>query len=416
MTKLLGSKKGQVSVIAMLVGAAVVAGSYLLLQKSTDKLNLVQGTTNDWKLDLLSKKASMLGSYLVSNSLILCKEEGFSGSKKCIWGGNSLASPKDLIAFGLTAVNDVSDKNLLTYNFAVVEGALTEALPSGKSVQISFDLVDWQNDKDLKSFIGEIPNEVKTIDNDTFVVLMRVRVPFKPTETSKDGGYYETFAFIKRPLAIPKLIVESAQACAAGCPSSIGENPFPECRGKQVIPEKSVSSYGLTFVNTGPGPIYKAAYKRLVTYPDNTPPKESSLPLMAGMEFIMPGQSIKISDIVECYQPTEETTNKTVSSTVAVSMSRCRGNWTADCNKIWNGSNFEASGQSSTSNPVLSGQHLNRMADVSYAITPGSRLTSLMALQPNKSTSMLPSAAGAVNQLVREYTTTTTVVNYVPTH
>ena len=63
MSLISGSKKGQVIPLATLTVAVILAGGYMFLKSATDKLNLVQGTTNDWKLDLMSKKVSMLGSY-----------------------------------------------------------------------------------------------------------------------------------------------------------------------------------------------------------------------------------------------------------------------------------------------------------------------------------------------------------------
>ena len=402
------SKKGQAIPLATLTVAMIVAGGYLFLKNATDKLALVQGTTNDWKLDLISKKVSMLGSYLVSNSLILCKEEPFETKQKCKWAGDYLTPQIPLANFGLSKSLDTSDASVLTYDFAVVEASLNQSLPSGKSVQVSFDLVNWQKNENLQAFVGQVPQAVKEIDNDAFLVLMKVKVPYKGSAGAGDG-IFETFAAIKRPLAIPKLEVKVAAPCASGCPSSISENPNPECRGPQEVPEKSVSSYALTFVNTGPGPLYKTAYQRTLTFPDGAPTQTKSLPMLVGRDFIMPNDKFEISDTVVCYQPKiiEKTVQNT--SSVGVSASGCARNWTPLC---------DLSGTSVTtvSDPVLSNQHLNPMAGVKYDLTPGTRLTSLMAMEPNKSTRTVPSATGTVTQLVKEYTTTVTTVNYVPTH
>ena len=398
MHKVFGSNKGNAVLVAMMAVGAIVAGGFMFMQKATDKLNLVQGTTNDWKLDLLAKKASMLGSYLVSNSLLLCKEEDFSTKQNCIWAGDFLTPQIPLSNFGLSKATDAVDPTVLTYNFAVVEASLNEAIPIGKNVQISFDLVNWQNHDELKSFVGTIPEAVKTVDNDAFLVLMRVRVPYKGNATDQDGGYFETFAAIKRPLAIPKLEVQVASPCASGCPSSIGENPFPECRGRQEVPDKSTSAYALTFVNTGPGPIYKASYERNISFTSFNPgqaAERTSLNLLSGKDFIMPNDRFQISDTVVCFQPKIIEIERNVSTTVA---------------------NNSLAGTSSTTSSTTLNQHLQTMANVKYDLTPGTRLTSFMVMEPNKSTNTIPAASGSVKQLVKEYTTTFTTVNYVPTH
>ena len=398
MSKLLGSKKGNAVMLAMMAVSVIVAGGYMFLQKATDKLNLVQGTTNDWKLDLLSKKASMLGSYLVSNSLILCKEEAFATKQKCTWAGSFLNPQIPLANFGLSKATDASDATVLTYDFSVVEASLNETFPSGKSIQISFDLVNWQKSSDLTSFVGTVSEDVKKVDNDAFLVLMKVRVPYKGNAAGQGDGYYETFAAIKRPLAIPKLEVRVASPCAAGCPSSIGENPFPECRGRQEVPDKSTSAYALTFVNTGPGAIYKASYERNISFTGFNPGQAAeikSLNLLVGKDFIMPNDSFQVSDTVVCFQPKIIEKEVSVSTTVR--------------------DNSRAGTSSTTSNTTLN-QHLQTMANVKYDLTPGTRLTSYMVMEPNKSTNTVPSAAGSVKQLVKEYTTTYTTVQFISSH
>ncbi len=419
MSLISGSKKGQVIPLATLTVAVILAGGYMFLKSATDKLNLVQGTTNDWKLDLMSKKVSMLGSYLVSNSLILCKEEPFETKHRCKWAGDYLTPQIPLASFGLSKAVDPSDSSVLTFDFAVVEATLNESLPSGKSVQVSFDLVNWQKNENLQAFVGQVPEAIKEIDNDAFLVLMKVKVPYKGS-AGASGGDFETFSAIKRPLAIPKLEVKVAAPCASGCPSSISENPNPECRGPQEVPEKSVSSYALTFVNTGPGPIYKSAYQRTLTFPDKSPTQTKSLPMLVGRDFIMPNDRFEISDTVVCYQPKRIDKLVEVTSNKKISRAYCSQKWTSDCDLIWCGSDFCPEGQvaSSTSSSVetLTNQHLNPMASVKYDLTPGTRLTSYMAMEPNKSTKTIPSASGTVTQLVKEYTTTTTTINYIPTH
>lgn len=397
--------------LATMAVGVIVAGGFLFLQKATDKLNLVQGTTGDWKLDLLSRKAMMLGSYLVSNSLLLCKEEAFSTKQKCTWAGDFLTPQIPLSNFGLSKATDATDTSVLTYDFGVVEASLNEALPSGKSVQISFDLVNWQNYKELESFVGTVPEEVKAVDNDAFIVLMKVRVPYKGTASDQSGGYYETFAAVKRPLAIPKLEVRVAFPCAAGCPSSVGENPFPECRGRQEVPDKSTSSYALTFVNTGPGPIYKASYERNISFTSFNPEQPSevrSLDLLVGKDFIMPNESFQVSDTVVCFQPkTIYIENETIAYNSSTQEDDGKAGTSVTTSQI-------------TSDTTTLNQHLQTMANVSYNLTPGNRLTPYMVMEPNKSTMTVPTAEGDVKQLVntyvREYTITYTTVQFVSSH
>ncbi len=411
MAKFLGSKNGNAVMLSMMAVGAIVVGGYMFLQKATDKLNLVQGTTNDWKLDLLSKKASMLGSYLVSNSLILCKEEVFATKQKCTWAGSFLNPQIPLASFGLSKATDASDTTVLTYDFAVVEASLNEALPSGKNIQISFDLVNWQNSSDLKSFVGTISEDVKKVDDDAFLVLMKVRVPYKGNTAGQGDGYYETFAAIKRPLAIPKLEVRVASPCASGCPSSVGENPFPECRGKQEVPDKSTSAYALTFVNTGPGAIYKASYERNISFTSLNPgqaAERTSLNLLVGKDFIMPNDSFQVSDTVVCFQP------KTIQNEVQTVENKTEYEYG------YGGIGGSVTTSEITSDKTTLNQHLQTMANVQYNLTPGNRLTSYMTMEPNKSTMTVPAAAGDVKQLVntytREYTVTNTTVQYISPH
>ena len=406
-----GSKKGNAVLMAMMAVGAIVAGGFLFLQKATNKLELVQGTTNDWKLDLLSKKAMMLGSYLVSNSLLLCKEEAFSTKKRCTWAGDFLTPQIPLASFGLSKSNELVDTNVLTYDFAVVDASLKEALPIGKNIQIAFDLVNWKDNKELRSFVGTISDEVLKVDNDPFLVLMKVRVPYKANAVDQSGGYFETFAAVKRPLAIPKLEVRVASPCAAGCPSSVGENPFPECRGRQEVPDKSTSSYALTFMNTGPGPIYKASYERNISFTSFNPGQPSevrSLDLLVGKDFIMPNESFQVSDTVVCFQPkTIYIENETIVNNSSTQEDDGKAGTSETTSQI-------------TSDTTTLNQHLQTMANVSYNLTPGNRLTPYMVMEPNKSTMTVPIAEGDVKQLVntyvREYTTTNTTVQFVSSH
>jgi hypothetical protein len=189
----------------------------------------------------------------------------------------------------------------------------------------------------------------------------------------------------------------------------VGENPFPECRGRQEVPDKSTSAYALTFVNTGPGPIYKASYERNISFTSFNPgqaAERTSLNLLVGKDFIMPNDSFQVSDTVVCFQPkTIQTEVQTVQNVYEV--------------QYGNPGTSQTTSQITADKTTLN-QHLQTMANVSYNLTPGNRLTSLMSMEPNKSTMTVPSAAGDVKQLVntyvREYTVTNTTVQFISSH
>ena len=397
MLKNLLSKKGQSIPLAMAAVGLVVAGGIMFIQNATQKLAVVQQTTSDWKLDLMSKKALMLGSYLVSNSLVLCKEEAFSSNKNCTWSGDFLKPIIPVENFGLiVAKASDSEKKSLTFYVDLVDAALKESLPDGKKIIISFDLVNTEKNKDLASYMGQVSDEVKKVDDDKFLVLLKVRVPYKDG-AGAFGGYFETFAAIKRPLAIPKLEIKVARPCFGGCPSSVGENPFPECRGPQETPMEATSAYALTFTNTGPGAIYKADYQRKLKFTPLTPGRKEefkAVNFLAGKDFIMPNEKFEFSDSITCFEP--KIIYKTVYASATTSCSSCAGTYS-----------------STTLN-----QHLQTMASVEYSLTPGTRLlgNKYMKMEPNKSTMTLESPDGTIQQLVKEYTTTITTVRYVSPH
>jgi hypothetical protein len=307
------SQAGSSLVLAMGLSTVAVIGSYFAYNSVLQLEQMTHSESNSWEVDLINKKALTLAGYFVSNNLVLCREEGWrnnSTNKKCKWGGayqpefnGKTISRSD---FGIQDKTDNYDGD----GFLVME----VVTPLGKedvTVELSFQLVNWENDPTVRNLIGEIPAGNALADADYFAVLVRAKSEF--IDQTGQEAVATTMGFIRRPLANPMMTVTQSPRCDFSCVVGVSDNPFPECRGPREVPAISNSAVTMQIKNDGPGVIYRLAYARDTIYNPAFYPGETTRTDTVEMigaknnlqqpEVLMPGDSFTYVDSIPCLQP-----------------------------------------------------------------------------------------------------------------
>ena len=281
-----------VSVVSVLM----LLGSFVLQKTANTAIYASKQNLQD-NMSYFANKSLGLGSYLVANNLVLCKSRSWANGKRCRWGGsfhNPKVKDKDFQLKVISASESDIPKTSLTLQVNFNE------LPKGFKELLIFDLIQFNTKEGLEIF-GDIPKEIHSVDADYSVVTIRSKIYNEET-----GYVFERENGIRRPLAKIKLASQSKGACNMSCVASFGQSPNPSCRGPQEIPKESVTQLNLKASNEGPGAVYEIVLTKERKYDSRFFDRESdvkSINLMKTSEVIMPGQSVLLSDTIECLRP-----------------------------------------------------------------------------------------------------------------
>ena len=312
--KILRNQKGSVLMVGVTLLA--IAGSSLFYILNQNKLSSSEGVK---ELKLLkgqfeAKKVYSIVGYLISNNFIRCSSNWKNGVDKmsCIFDGETgegSFKPEDFGFLSMDFKKNNEGKNLLTFllenefdmrreNPNYEEGDALVKYPG----KVMFELIDVLKDERIKKIIGKMPEEVLRLDKDPYYV--KVDVDFSvPREGGKTQDIHSSSIF-KRPLAETNTKI-IASSCASQCPSSVGEHPFPSCRGSFTIDGNTTTDVTAYTYNEGPGVVYDLAYDRKVVFNQEVsgvepqPASSISVPMKDG-GVLRPGETTEWSDKVPC--------------------------------------------------------------------------------------------------------------------
>ena len=251
-------KKGSAAIIlSLIVSGAILSTIYLSQQSVNSFLSTESKTGEDWEYNFVAKNGMVLGAYLVSNNLILCKEAGWDGhGALCKWND---VSSKQLSEFtGLSnqpVVKTRDGKKILSIKAKLDKGVINNPIKAEQmdiEYELTFDLVNWK-DVSISSLIGEIPTgvcrnsdmtmresgscasmdhiqckdssdndipntvceHIAGLDQDYTIVLISVTTPL-----NNDANKRTLYAGLRRPFAVPLVeIQEPGPICELSCAS-----------------------------------------------------------------------------------------------------------------------------------------------------------------------------------------------------
>ncbi len=358
--KFLSSSRGSSAIIlSVMVSGAVLATIFYNQQSMQWALSSQASAKEEWSQDFIKKYGVTLGSYLVANNLILCREDGWDDDDPtaplCQW--NNLTDNENADA---DAEENQDQTELEPSHFALDQGGTKtvagqtrkvlkfkasmqeETINLGKEVafDLTFDLVNWKNSA-IKGLIGEIPDYVcrdtntsrlrdgycngkkvtqkkckqsadpgaediadsrcefiSQVDQDHYIVLVSVQL---------EGQEELAYAGIRRPLARFTIKMDRWPRCSLSCPSSATPNDNPGCRGDfQPVPNRSRIPFDINVKNEGPGTLYRLSLLRKDTYlkRDGSLSGASKLTItediLASKKALLPGKTEKFSGTLEC--------------------------------------------------------------------------------------------------------------------
>ncbi len=291
--------------VAAMAASFVVASSTVLLSKTLRVTKANVNRIDAMMAQLANEQAKVVGGYLVSNGLVLCRQTGWNiensnklktqvarrsipADAKCIWVGdlNGIEtnnekgqqphiSPKEaymITEYGLknqryerarTDDGKLSNRRELAFDIELkVNGEVVKS-------DLRFDLVSFEN-KSGREIFGYEPGDSMSYDYDSYVVMMKV-ITEKSKASLENGGKSEemiSVSGIRRPVAISKVNVVNAPACNYSCYTGKTTRGKASCRGTKVIldPLKDSAKMEVKFQNYGPGPLYGVMYQKLVHY------------------------------------------------------------------------------------------------------------------------------------------------------
>ncbi len=341
-------KKGSAAVLLSLIVSGSVAATIFVSQSTMMQFLSARSQTQDnWQTISTAQYGLHLGSYLVSNNLILCREGGWSGiQSRCQWTFNSKSQTASHFKLSKKKYVTIPGKNRQALQYTgkhTIEG-------KEYKYSISFDLLPWK-DSQIQGLVGNIPESfcrnantlqiingkcnpktkhlkcktndgitdiansyceyISSMDQDVMIVLMTATVSSKDHSTVKHAA-------IRRPLAQISIAVTDPARCELSCASGY-TLLFPECRGNMGFPnlaQKGNSKMTIQVTNKGPGTIYALQLNRKDTRvdvdctkndaPSPCPPYArvvtTELLQQSNKEALLPNEYIIFEDLVDCSQ------------------------------------------------------------------------------------------------------------------
>ena len=341
---ILKKRKGSVAIIlATMVSAGVLFTIYFTQKMAGDFLSSRSQSMEEWEKHLVTQSVEKLAAYLVSNTLILCRKDGWQGkSADCKWNDSSNSSnPSD---FNLSNPSDSS-------NGLSLDGQI-EVEGSNKNYKVTFSLVNWQ-DTAVEKLIGEIPEYVcrnknnmgiitnancpnydtlsstdrsnqacqrggtnvpnsqceyvNPVDGDYYIVLLKIEVPFIDP-VSQLQQKHVSLSGIRRPFSLITLYsVLSGKLCDLACKTGHTLSFIPDCRSDTAPladgEYTGLASKIITIKNEGPGAVYKLSIMRIdedITSGEVTLHVTPDILKGANKEVLFPGETLTIEDFYSC--------------------------------------------------------------------------------------------------------------------
>ena len=303
-----GSQRGSI-LMAIIVVFSVVSGGVLYLYKGRDlaQKQLIK-RNKDIKVHLVEEVMGQMAGFLLSNSLIVCKESSWAdgaAAGTCRWNdkneasSTTLYSPNDfsLINKGLNSKGklrlEVSDAKGFFKDF-VRDGLLT-----GKNTWLEFDL---RKARDISVELGKMGEKSKKFNPDDHFVVVEGNIEHK-FKGEKRGTRFTQI--LRRPQGIPKIQARNKGACIERCDVSLGENPYPACRSVHYRDLQSLIQIEADVINMGPGVIYDMSLNRFVRFGEQNThlggkKSEKKVIKVVSGDFIIPGEKRPFSDTFPC--------------------------------------------------------------------------------------------------------------------
>jgi hypothetical protein len=352
MKKLILNQLGNGAVITMVMAGVIAAGT-LSYMNSVENNNKSLAQSKGWdKGQLMLDKVKTLANFLVSNSVIACKEGAFSNQTeghRCEWTGHQVLGGKlTKINVQDVGLNDTGydDKGFLEFELDTGKIKTTDGSKkdTGFSLtgKIGFKLYDLKSDKwNLKGKLSEVPKEYSHADKDNTFILIKIEVADKHYNAEENkspddkevkvrntGKYIKSFVAVRRPLSFPIVTLGDA-SCKTSCKVASSQDDNPSCRGEQNSEgeNKDVAVPART-VNSGPGILYNLVLEKETTFnktyfPDQKPVASKAVNAMPQRDYLLPGEASEWVASVTCQ--THKTTSP-VTITKSRSQGTCRQN------------------------------------------------------------------------------------------
>ena len=335
-------RKGSAAIILSLIVSGSVLSTIFLSQESVNSFLFAESEkAEDWEYNFAAKNGLILGAYLISNNLILCREKGWDGyGALCKWNDSSSKQLSDFTGLNdPPVVKTKSGKRVLTIKSKVNGDIINNPVSDGTDIkyEMVFDLIDWK-DSSAANLIGEIPTgvcrnsdmtmhssgsctsldqiqckdehdndipntvceQISGMDQDHTIVLISITAPLD--DATKRRTLY---AGIRRPFSMALVTIEEpGPICQLSCATANNAMALAECRGP-FIPgaSDSISVVKVKVTNQGPGAMYALSLMREDIYTaDDTKVVKHTGDLFAdaGKEVLFPGESFFFNDYVDC--------------------------------------------------------------------------------------------------------------------
>ena len=357
--KFLSTKGSSALILSVMVSGSVLATIFYSQKNIGWNVASQADVAKAWTDHFIQKYAMTLGSYLISNNIVLCRENGWKDHEHnhCKWNEEAQESKEDfhIISEEYTQA-DGEDKKTLKFTVTIQEESLNE----GKQIKfaLGFNLDNWKSSS-VKRLIGEIPDSlcrdtttlqiipgtcsredqqckkpdgtvisnatcelISAVDQDYSIVLISSQIIKEQNQNTEPIQYVG----IRRPLAKLKVEIINQPRCDLSCASSETAFNSPECRGDfQPHADEDTASLKVKVTNLGPGALYSLALLREHTdltkqesdndseedenSEDSTPQPTysvtSNLMENAREEVILPEQSLEFDDRITCKDSVE---------------------------------------------------------------------------------------------------------------
>lgn len=349
-------KKGSAAVILSLIVSGAILSTIYISQQSVDSfLSAESKSGEDWEYNFVAKSGIVLGAYLVSNNLILCKEGSWDGhDAACKWNDRSAMNLSGFTGLSDNPVVKTQDgRRVLSIKAKLDKGVINNPVKAEQrdiEYVLTFDLVNWK-EASVSSLIGEIPagvcrwsghptkpdmvindsgsctevdqvlckdssdadipntvcENIAELDQDYTIVLISVTTPLHDDDKKRT-----MYAGVRRPFAVPIVkIEEPGPVCELSCAAANNAVSLAECRGPFVPnADDDISTIRVKVTNQGPGAIYALSFMRKDTFlgnmlndpADDTQVIQHVVNLLedANKEVLLPGDSFIFEDYVDC--------------------------------------------------------------------------------------------------------------------
>ena len=339
--KLSNSRGSTALLLATMVSAGSLGVIYFTQKQAGQFLSGISQSMEDWEKHLVSRSAQTLASYLVAQSIIMCRSDGWRETQtSCKWSEvEGMEEPSNFKLRPLPSETELS-----------YEGKYTIG-DKEQTYKVTFQLVDW-TDTSISALIGNIPSYVcrnkqsrsvipnatcpayrdssnpsdqacengkplapvpnsqceyiSDVDGDHYIVLIKVEVPWTDPVTGQNH-IHTALSGIRRPMSVVSFEhIKQGYVCSLGCDVGKTAHFAPECRSgsRRVGDQAGIGSQILTVRNEGPGVLYKLSLMKIITeLADQSKKIEISPDIIAlarDKDVLLPGEKLKVEWFYPC--------------------------------------------------------------------------------------------------------------------